>query len=351
MGVDFFLKISYTNSNRVARSFITLGTKPSLVLGFSTLRRYFMELKAPLSFDQQLDRLKFHGMTIENECEAKKILSQINYYRFTGYALQYRKQADNSDYIKSVTFNRIYQIYKFDEDLRHILRKYIEIIEVYYKTQIAYEFSMKKCTIPPHDQHYDEKYFYNKRGYNDVMNSFKKEENYYKDSLIVQHHKLKYNSKMPLWVIVELMSFSNVSKLYNSMYVSDKRMIANKMGIGEETLENHLHCLSVLRNKCAHAARLYNTTFNPPAKFSSSFLRKHPELKNDTLFAYIYVLSKRLPESSMRDLFLIDLYAVLEKYDEFIGPSEMGFPKEYKKILSSSVNEKTNFKKIYSFGC
>ena len=47
--------------------------------------------------------------------------------------------------------------------------------------------------------------------------------------------------------------------------------------VGKDTLENHLHCLSVLRNKCAHAARMYNTDFNPPAKFTSSFLRKHPE--------------------------------------------------------------------------
>ena len=46
------------------------------------------------------------------------------------------------------------------------------------------------------------------------METFSREKNYYKDSLIVKHHKIKYSSKMPLWVIVELMSFSNMSKLY-----------------------------------------------------------------------------------------------------------------------------------------
>ena len=304
-----------------------------------------MELKSPMSFEQQLEKLKYHGMTIENDNETINILSQINYYRFTGYALQFRKEADKSDFIEGTSFDKVYQIYKFDEDLRHILRKYIEKIEVYYKTLIAYEFSMVKCVTPPHDQHYDENNFFNKRGYNDVMNSFKKEENYYRDSLIVQHHKLKYNSKMPLWVIVELMSFSNASKLYNSMYISEKRKIANKIGTGEETLENHLHCLSVLRNKCAHAARLYNTTFNPPAKFSSSFLRKHPEIINDTLFAYIYVLLKRLPEESMKKSLLTDLYAVLEQYDEYIHLSDMGFPEEYEKLLNSTVNNKADTKK------
>ena len=41
------------------------------------------------------------------------------------------------------------------------------------------------------------------------------------------------------------------------------------VGVGKDTLENHLHCLSVLRNKCAHTARMYNTDFNPPAKLEA----------------------------------------------------------------------------------
>ena len=72
---------------------------------------------------------------------------------------------------------------------------------------------------------------------------------------------------------VELMSFSNMSKLYSAMYYSEKDAIASMVGTGRDTLENHLHCLSVLRNKCSHAARMYNTDFNPPAKFSKTFLR------------------------------------------------------------------------------
>ena len=91
-------------------------------------------------------------------------------------------------------------------------------------------------------------------------------------------------------------------KLYSSMYYSEKDAIAHMVGIGRDTLENHLHCLSVLRNKCAHAARMYNTDFNPPAKFTTSFLRKHPEIKNNSLFAYTLVLLKRLPDESSKNL-------------------------------------------------
>ena len=208
---------------------------------------------------------------------------------------------------------------------------------MYYRTQIAYHSSVAKCTKPPDDQHYDENNFYNKTGYKEVMDSFKKEKNYYKDSLIVKHHKLKYNSKMPLWVIVELMSFSNISKLYNSMYITEKDAISTSVGTGRNTLENHLHCLAVLRNKCSHAARLYNTEMNPPAKFSTKFLQKNPDIKNNSLFAYILVLLKRLPNPEFKKALINDINTVIEQYNNYIDLSLLGFPTNYTDILKNNL--------------
>ena len=196
---------------------------------------------------------------------------------------------------------------------------------------------MVKCVNPPYDQHYDENNFYNKTGYKEIMESFKKEKNYYKDSLIVKHHKAKYDSKMPLWVIVELMSFSNTSKLYSSMYISEKEKIADAVGVSYATLENHLHCLAVLRNKCAHAARLYNTQFNPPARFTKQFLKKYPEVKNNSLFAYVLVLLKRLPDEKTKMAMLDAVQAVIEEYQDDVDLSLIGFPENYMTLLKNSV--------------
>ncbi len=171
-----------------------------------------MELKKPLLLNEQVLKLKEHGIISEDEAYTLKVLAQINYYRYTGYALQFRKSPSDSDYINDIEFKKVYHIYQFDEELRDLLRKYIEKVEVYYRTQISYGFSVAKCINPPYDQHYDENNFYNKKGFNAIMDSFKREKDYYKDSLIVKHHQSKYMSKMPLWVIVELMSFSNISK-------------------------------------------------------------------------------------------------------------------------------------------
>lgn len=296
-----------------------------------------MRLKKPLNFEQQIERLKEHGITIEDELKAKDVLKKVNYYRFTGYALQFRVDPQISEYKEGTTFNTIYNIVLFDEELRNVLRKYIEKIEIYFRTQISYGFSMAKCVESPFDQHYSRDNFYNKKGYDEIVDSVQHEKNYYRDSLFVAHHKKKYEGKMPLWVLVELMSFSNISKLYSAMYISEKETIANSLGISYKTLENHLHCLSVLRNKCAHAARLYNTKFNPPARFSSSFLRNNPEMKNNSLFAYVLVLLRRLPNKEDKEEMLNAVQQLLSKYKNDINMELIGFPRNYYDILSNGI--------------
>lgn len=296
-----------------------------------------MYLKEPLNYEQQIEKLIENKIQILDREKAKNILSEINYYKLTGYALQFRKNINKSECKEDTTLKIIYKIYKFDEDLRAVFRKYIEIAEVYYKTQIAYGFSTEKCIESPYNQHYEENNFYNKKGYWEVMQTFNKEESYYKDSLIVKHHKHKYKGKMPLWVMVELMTFSNVSKLYCSMFISEKAKIADEVGVNYKTLENHLHCLSVLRNRCAHTARLYNTKFNPPARFTKQFLRKNPQISNNSLFAYSLVLLRRLPNLETKQLMVNDLYNVFDKNIEYIDLKLIGFPKNYKEVLKNNI--------------
>ena len=117
------------------------------------------------------------------------------------------------------------------------------------------------------------------------------------------------------------------------MYDSEKDRIASAVGTGRETLGNHLHCLSVLRNKCAHAGRLYNTIYNPPVKLSKRFLKKNNQVDNSSLFAYILVLIKRLP-GEMEKMELIDrLDRLLQEFEDDINLQIIGFPENYRDIL------------------
>ena len=141
---------------------------------------------------------------------------------------------------------------------------------------------------------------------------------------------------MPLWVIVELLSFSNASKLYSSMYVSEQDAIAAHIGVSRYTLKNHLHCMAVLRNKCSHGARLYNTTLYPSVKMTPSFLKKHPDVHQDTVFSYLLMLIRRLPRKEDKIRFKDDIEDLIKDYINDIDFALIGFPADYEMILKNN---------------
>ena len=82
---------------------------------------------------------------------------------------------------------------------------------------------------------------------------------------------------------------------------------------------------------------MYNTDFNPPAKFTTSFLRKHPEIKNNSLFAYTLVLLKRLPDEESKRSLVETVKAVIDEYRNDIDLGLIGFPENYMEIMENNL--------------
>lgn len=57
-----------------------------------------MNLKPPLTYREQICKLKSENILIENEVEALNLLSCISYYRLSGYALSFRLTPSQSIY-------------------------------------------------------------------------------------------------------------------------------------------------------------------------------------------------------------------------------------------------------------
>lgn len=283
-------------------------------------------LKTPLDIPQQLAQFQRHGILVEDKAVALSILERVSYYRLSGYALEFRTSAHSSHYIPETTIEQIYDRYRFDEDLRHILRKYLEIAEIFYRTQIANTIALRKCSQPPHEQHYDVANYYRKNHFSDLMVQLRQQLHYYKDSLFIQHHMDKYHGRMPLWVLVEVMSLSTLSKYYSCLYRSDQEAVAAPLNTSARTLRNHLHALSVLRNKCAHAARLYNTVFSPKVILPTKTLRSTPSLQTDTLFSYLIMLAYRLPNFTIQQGYKKELISLLDAYRGKVEFDKIGLP-------------------------
>ena len=77
------------------------------------------------------------------------------------------------------------------------------------------------------------------------------------------------NDVYPVWVIVEVLTFDQVSMMYRNLLPEDRAAIAREFyGISSrEYIENWTHCAVVARNIAAHGSRFYHRQrVNPPAR-------------------------------------------------------------------------------------
>ena len=297
-----------------------------------------MDLKKPLSLNKQVNQLILHKMDVSDVEYATGILSKINYYRFTGYATQFRDKDNPDDYYPGTSFDVVLRLYNFDAHLRSLIKPYLDMVELFARTKISYGFSLSKCLEPPHDQHYNSALFYYRGSHEKIFDlSLSREKENSKDSLFVMHHNNKYDGKMPLWVIVELLSFTNISKLYSAMDCNEQDKIAAELGTSRKILQNHLHCLANLRNKVAHASRLYNTKFNPPANLDGSFLQQNPTVTQNTLFAYIIALIRRLPNTEDKLNMVKDIHSLCSTYKDSVDLDLIGFPENSTALLVAEI--------------
>lgn len=160
-----------------------------------------MDVKKPATFEEQLNKLKERGCIIKNPKEALSVLKKVNYYRLTAYFLPFVDS--NGSYISNTSFNTVLRIYEFDKRLRHLIFPIVEELEILLRTELSYMHAHKHGELG-----YLSSEAFNSRHKHDafletISSCIKHNEN----QLFVKHHIEKYNSRFPLWVIIELFFF------------------------------------------------------------------------------------------------------------------------------------------------
>ena len=214
----------------------------SCLCGVCTLRGVFIAMldKKPATIDEQIKILKSRGLFIPDEERAKSFLLRNNYYRISGYTLTLRH---NDVFIKNASFQDIEDIYNFDLELRHLLLKYLEIIETTVKSMYAYEVAHTYGPLG----YLEANNFSNASEYNAIMKKAEKQRN----SRVAHEVHLKYFGKdwkdIPVWAFVDFLTIADISFLYKISESQIKRTVAEHMKLcvqGDTLLEKFMHSMT-----------------------------------------------------------------------------------------------------------
>lgn len=292
-----------------------------------------MFLKQFKTIDEQISILESRGLSIPDKTAASEFLSRNNYYRVSGYSLTLRS---HDVFAPNATFQNIIDIYEFDHELRHILLKYIEVIEVAVKSVYSNEFTKIYGPIG----YLDPNNFTDGATYTKVMQRAEAQKSSrLEHEAYLRHFVNELHQDIPLWAFVDLLTISDISFLYKITAKNIKLAVASSLGFknkGSDILEHFMHYMTIIRNLCAHGSRLYNRLFEQKpwlskAERSLLIVQKDETVDNAHLYGFILIMRRLLNLSEFVTL-KTEIIALTEKYP-FVNLRYYGFRDDWKSAL------------------
>lgn len=260
-----------------------------------------MEQKTYKTYRQLLNKLRSRGMVINKGSQGSRvmrILEQENYYNvINGYkALFLEREATatvDEKYKDGTTFDEEYALYCFDREVRNTYLKFLLKIENSLKTVISHEFSsiyghdnylklanfQSTASTDPGDLNYiakknnlklpgdlrrvqqisaEENAAAVTKLIGDIHQEIARQMN--KHHQVVTHYMTQHGY-IPLWVLVNVLTFGKITNFYLHMKSSDKMRVAKFFSVNVKELHKYMTMLGLARNKCAHDERFYDISF------------------------------------------------------------------------------------------
>ena len=293
-----------------------------------------MKYKKPsLTFSQQAQLLLDRGLIVNDKDELIKYLKQVNYYRLSGYLYSFKSNDPKTlieTYKPGTTLEIIQNRYEFDRQLRLILMDAIDRIEITILRTLVVE--KNACKFGPFG--YVQKANYNpkitsschRKILSDILNDEKRS---YEE--FIKRYRSKYTSEkyLPLWMVVELMSFGQLFTFYQNQHLSVKKSVANEFKIFPPVLDSWLHTINYIRNACAHHVRLWNKPLPIKPKIPD---KKHDinwynpiKINNDRIFVVLCIISYLMNLISPESRWEKKIISLISENPE-IPIKNMGFP-------------------------
>lgn len=240
------------------------------------------------SYNELLDLLQSRGMIIEDRCRALRKLTQVGYYRLSGFwypcrticfdeAGQAIKKAGSrwrlerhETFVAGTSFNAVFDLYLFDKRLRLLLLDALERIEIYIRSIIAHELGsisplayLDDAFISPSGKTQIAKH--GRIPWEEFKAKQKSKIAESREDCILWHKES--NREIPFWVAIETWDFGMLNKYYSMLDSKYRNIVCSRI---EKQISpvfgSWLHALNILRNKCAHHSRIWNITESNPIK-------------------------------------------------------------------------------------
>jgi abortive infection bacteriophage resistance protein len=215
-----------------------------------------------MTYNQQIQKLRDKRMTITDEDHAKEVLHRVSYFALiTGYKDIF-KDPTTKKYRNGVTFEDVEAIYQFDKQLRELTFRYLLLIEQNLRSVLSYTFcnifgDNQSAYITP--QNYNtstpDKNTEVSKLINKHLKRFLTQQTQY---IYIEHYK-NHHGNVPLWVLVNALTFGTLSKMYKYSKSQVQSAVSREFaGINEHQLGQILEVLTNFRNVCAHNERLFS---------------------------------------------------------------------------------------------
>lgn len=258
------------------------------------------------SYNEQIELMEQRGIkfNIIVKSEAEKILSNINYYKLSGYIKIFEIELDKYN----VEFSKIIELYQFDRKLSNFIFDMIEQIEIAFKTKLIYNILERTKNLGPFGyletlewKDYSIYNFktkkYEIRKSNDILKDnleFKKRilEFTIRDtkSYVTNYfNKYKKEHFLPLWILVEIIDFGMITKMYEESIKSIQEKVAKELGtFRNKDLIFYLKSIKLIRNIVAHNGILWNFRFI--SRLNKPLVTKYEFINDKSIIAVLTVI-------------------------------------------------------------
>ena len=289
-------------------------------------------LKLHASLDDQINLLLARGLTITDREQAKKMLSDINYYRFSGYLFGF-KNFGLDTYLPGITIENVKRIYDFDRKFTRILMYALEDIEETLKTRTSYAITSE---FPADPLVYLKPILYrNYDSYIRFLNKFYQAIDHNDKLPFVKHHIKHYGGFLPMWVAVELFTMGNLHAVYDNLLPVYQKKIAKTYKTSPKYLSSWIENLTYTRNHLAHYMRIFDFNFGR-TPLQSKYHHAY-KVTSNMIFDQIYTMSFMYSDPrDWNEYVLPEIEQLLNEYHAEVPLSSLGFPSNWKDILTIS---------------